>query len=357
MKNLFVAFLLAFSVVIANAQPKIQFKKTEHDYGQIKEDGGEAVTVFEFTNSGNAPLILSNVSASCGCTTPGWTREPVAPGKSGQIKVAYNPKGRPGSFRKTVTVNSNAAEPTVMLSISGNVAQREKTVEDNYPRVMGNLRFKTNYISFGDVTSNEVKAGEVEFINNSTSKAKITVHRTPAHLKVRFEPAEIEPGKEGKMIVDFDAPKKGGYGYISDRIYLAIDGEANSAFSIGTSATIKEDFTKLTPEQIASAPVVKFDTNVFDFGNIKEGESSTFNFKMSNTGKSDLLIRDIKTTCGCTTAKNPGVVKPGETVDLTAVFNSRGKRGRQNKSISIITNDPNNSTVVLRMIGNVEAKQ
>ncbi len=97
----------------------IIFDKLEHDYGTITK-GGDGLSQFTFTNRGNAPLLLSNVRASCGCTVPEWPREPVAPGQKGVIKVKYN-TNIVGSFNKTITVNSNALNSVVQLRIKGQV--------------------------------------------------------------------------------------------------------------------------------------------------------------------------------------------------------------------------------------------
>lgn len=100
--------------------PKITFNEKVHRYGVIQK-GGDGNCEFVFTNEGNEPLILSNVRASCGCTTPTWTKEPVMPGKSGIIKVRYNTNSI-GNFSKTVTVQSNAVnEPRITLTIKGEV--------------------------------------------------------------------------------------------------------------------------------------------------------------------------------------------------------------------------------------------
>ncbi|MFM7913477.1 MAG: DUF1573 domain-containing protein, partial [Bacteroidota bacterium] len=99
-------------------KPAFKFKAETHDFGKIKE-GVQATHEFEFTNTGKGPLIISNVAASCGCTTPDWTREPIPPGKTGKIKAIYNSQGRPGQFTKQVTVTSNASEATKVLTLSG----------------------------------------------------------------------------------------------------------------------------------------------------------------------------------------------------------------------------------------------
>ena len=105
--------------------PKINFTEIEHNYGTIQK-GGDGNCEFTFTNDGNEPLILSNVKASCGCTTPSWTKEPVMPGKTGTIKVRYN-TNNVGGFNKTITVTSNAINsPRVVLKIKGNVTQPQQ---------------------------------------------------------------------------------------------------------------------------------------------------------------------------------------------------------------------------------------
>jgi len=138
MKTLF-SFLMTMALAIpvfaqteTKPQPVLNFKSENHDFGKIKE-GVQATHEFEFVNTGKSALIISNVAASCGCTTPDWTREPIAPGKTGKIKAVYNSQGRPGQFTKQVTVTSNASEPTKVLTISGLVEKEEPGVPESKP--------------------------------------------------------------------------------------------------------------------------------------------------------------------------------------------------------------------------------
>ena len=353
MKYVIALFLIVSTSLYLTAQPNIEFGKKVHDYGNISEEDGLAETVFEFQNTGDAPLILNNVKASCGCTTPEWTKDPIAPGKTGSIKVPYNTKNRTGSFSKNITVYSNTQPSVNVLNIKGQVSPREKTVEELFPRVMGPLRFKSNYLALGNVYNHEVKDGEFNFINSSAEPAKIGVHRAPDFISVSFEPEVVQPGKEGVIKIKYDASKKGSYGYASDRIYLSINGEKNNTYSASISLQINEDFSKLSEEDLANAPVAVFDNKTFEFGNITQGEKATHSFKLTNRGKSDLLIRNVKTSCGCTAVQHENVVKPSQTIDLKIEFNSRGKSSRQNKSITVTTNDPKNPTTVLRIMGTV----
>ena len=108
-----------------DGEPKIEFEKTEHDYGTIPQ-GGDGTTKFVFKNTGDAPLILSNVRSSCGCTVPKWPKDPISPGESAAIDVKYDTR-RPGNFSKTITVYSNTAESPIYLRIKGFVEVPEAT--------------------------------------------------------------------------------------------------------------------------------------------------------------------------------------------------------------------------------------
>jgi hypothetical protein len=137
MKNIFLAlaFLVALTTVaqdkvVAPSEksevngPVMSFKTAVLDYGKIehKSDGNRA---FVLTNTGNAPLIISNAKGSCGCTVPTWSRDPLAPGQSTEIGVKYDTK-RIGKFTKTITLTTNSTEKTKILTIKGDV---QKPVE------------------------------------------------------------------------------------------------------------------------------------------------------------------------------------------------------------------------------------
>ncbi len=106
--------------VIETTKPVMAFPSESHDFGEVPE--GEKYThEFTFTNNGKEPLIISNVKASCGCTTPEWPKEPIMPGETSAITAVYNSKGRPGPFNKSITITSNAYKPTKRLFIKGKV--------------------------------------------------------------------------------------------------------------------------------------------------------------------------------------------------------------------------------------------
>lgn len=120
-KLLFVLFLLTVSGGLAMAQKAdIKFDKTTHNFGTFSVKEPVQKCVFTFTNVGDAPLIINQAVASCGCTVPTYTKKPVAPGQTGTISVSYNGKGAfPGHFKKTVTVRTNGKTEMIRLYIEG----------------------------------------------------------------------------------------------------------------------------------------------------------------------------------------------------------------------------------------------
>jgi len=136
MKKLLILPLLFIGAISMNANAqtevskdtgaKIEFVKEVHDYGKLKY-AGDPFCTFDFKNTGNEPLIISNAKGSCGCTVPTWPKEPIAPGATGTIKVKYDTK-RPGPINKSVTITSNAINtPTKVLRIKGEVGQAPKS--------------------------------------------------------------------------------------------------------------------------------------------------------------------------------------------------------------------------------------
>jgi hypothetical protein len=126
-----VLIIFSFTILAVNAQPgkktitleadgqaMIKFETTTHDFGKIIE-GTLAVYEFTFTNTGKAPLLLSDVKPPCSCTTPEWPKEAILPGKSAKIKVTFDSKGKPGTFNKTIMVKHNGESGTDYITIKG----------------------------------------------------------------------------------------------------------------------------------------------------------------------------------------------------------------------------------------------
>ncbi len=358
---LFLAFLAAGLTALKAQQvgPNISWTEPTYNFGSVPEAGGKVSHKFEFTNTGNEALVITNVRPSCGCTTSDYTKEPIAPGAKGYVLASFDPNHRVGNQSKSITVTTNGNPPTSTLRFTVNVTPKPRTVEDDYPRTMGDLRLKTNHLALMKVNSNEVKEGEVEVINTTDHDISLSFRNVPSHIQIKAVPEVLKPQMKGVINVKYDAAKKNDFGFVMDRVTVAVNGNTNqNRNSLSISASIEEDFSKLTDEQRANAPHIDFPDKTFNFGTIEQGETVEHVFDFKNTGKSDLIIRKTKTSCGCTVV-NPSkeVVKPGESAQLKIRFNSAGKSNRQNKSITVITNDPTESETILRITGLVNLPQ
>jgi hypothetical protein len=359
MKNL-VSILILLSLVgtinAQNAKPSLQFEKKIHDFGSVKENGGVVAYTFEFTNNGAQPLVIHNVRASCGCTTPEWTRTPIQPGAKGTLKATFDPRNRPGNFNKSITVTSNAENASEILRIIGRVEEKPRTVADNYPRDLGDIRMKSSHLSFTRVEPNTKKEATLGIVNVSDKPATVTFSRVPAHITIAAKPATLAPGAEGQIVATYDASKVTDWGFVTDQVYIAVNGEQPKDSRLSVSATIEEDYSSYTPEQLATAPDIQFRETSFDFGEVKQGEKVEHTFRVSNEGKSPLVLRKVRTSCGCTASKpDKEVIQPGESANIPVSFNTRGRNGRQNQSITVYSNDPKKSTMLLRISATVVA--
>ena len=128
MKRIFSVILFALLTVAQmsaqEAQADIKFDKTVHNFGKFTENSPVQTSIFSFTNTGTAPLIINNAVASCGCTVPSYSKAPIKPGEKGTVKVTYNGKGKfPGHFKKTITLRTNAKMDMYRLYVEGDMEE------------------------------------------------------------------------------------------------------------------------------------------------------------------------------------------------------------------------------------------
>ena len=353
-----ITLLIVACGLALNAQqktPSASFTTMVHDFGQIKETDGMASYKFEFTNTGATPLILKNVQASCGCTTPNWPKEPILPGTKSIITVTYNPQNRPGHFEKQITVTSNGEPESLVLRIMGEVIPKPLSIEDTYPASFGGLRMKTTQISINNVEPNKKATQTSEVFNNTNKPMSIKFINLPGYIAIRSIPEVIQPMNKAVIEITYDAAIKNDWGLVWDNVKFQINGKDSSAYNISISTNIREDFGKLTQEQKQSSPVIDVENPIFEFGTIKPGEKVQHEFTFKNAGKSNLVIHKVQTTCGCTVANMKSqLIKPGETSSISVSFDSNGKSGVQDKGITVISNDPSNSSIMLHIKGTIQ---
>jgi hypothetical protein len=357
MKKIFlISTFLVFGISLLG-QPVMKLSTTEHDYGKFREEAGQQTFDIAVTNAGNTPLVIQNIVASCGCTTPEWTKQPIPAGGKGKITAIYDPRDRPGPFNKTLAVYTNSKPEVVVLTIKGEVIPREKTVEELFTFLVGSVRFESNHLAFTNVRKTEKKIRVMPVINNSATPAKIEFDQLPAHLTVKATPETLKPGQKGIIEGTYDATKNNSWGNVSDMVKVKINGVVLENVYYYVSANLVEDFSSLSKEDILNAPVFKLESSNIDLGKMEGSSTKEVEFKFTNAGKNDLVIRNVRSTCGCTAVQQgtQGVgIKPGQSSSIKAVFSSGGYNGRVTKAIYVYTNDPKNSEVVLMLNADVQ---
>jgi hypothetical protein len=342
------AFLFACvtSSFICQAQlvEPILFNEKIHDFGTVPEQAGTADFEFSFTNKTTRSIKILSVNASCGCTTPDWSKDAIAPGATGFIKASFDPKGRPGYFNKTLSVTTDWDKTPLILQIKGTVVSGDGGKYTAFPNSSGGLSMKSVSCNMGKLFINRENEAVVYPIKN-TSKDTIRFSgvECPKYLKVQI-PKQLAPGQAFDVKVQLDTKLKGQYGFLSENFILKTNDPELQEKPVSVYATVEEYFPKLSQQEQAVAPVLSLSANVINFGRVRAGVQLDREVKIRNAGKKDLIIRFLQTNCTCLTAKiDKTVLKPGEETALKTSLNTTGRSGPQNKSISIYSTDPQNS--------------
>lgn len=335
------------------AQSQIKFEKTTHDFGTLKEEQGKATAKFVFVNVGKDDLKIVNVRTSCGCTASDYSKNIVKPGEKGFVSAIYHTAHRPGAFRKSITVTVNDPDhPNVVLFIKGVVTPKAKTKADLYPTSIGNLKLMSNHLAFNQMKLSEIRTDSMKVYNNWGHPMDISFVNLPSHIKVKMIPSSLPAKTEGYIVVTYDATKKNDFGLVYDRIALRTNDAQQSMKTLTISAILSEDFSGMSEKQIKKAPKIVVNQSTYDFGKVKSGTVLKFSFTVNNEGKQELIIRKVKASCGCTATQPEAThIKKGKSTEINVEFNTRGRRGRQHKTITVITNDPVNPQIILNVQG------
>jgi hypothetical protein len=343
MKNsLFFLFLVTVSLSAQQAEPLL-FREKIHDFGQLSEKDGNANYEFTFVNNAGRPVKILSVQASCGCTTPDWSKEPVAQGKSGYVKVSFDPIGKPGFFNKTLTITTDLGGNPIVLQIKGQVINTMKKIESAFNVTNGKLRLKVSSFNLGRIFINKEPAfSEFEIYNQSDSAIQLMETLAPFYLKVEA-PTSIPPKEKIKVRIAYDAASKNQYGFVSDNIeFITNDGELpRKSFSV--YGTIEEYFPAMTSDDLIKAPALSLEYTSIDLGRTNSTNTLSAAIKLKNTGKKELEIRALQSNCTCLSVANKKItIKGGEEVSVPVTFQSQGRKGTHQKAITIYLNDPRN---------------
>lgn len=349
---------LVFSLAAMSQKAVITFEKKNFDFGKVHEGDGKITTIFTFKNEGNAPLAVSRVQASCGCTTPTWSKEPIEPGKSGSVTVTYNPEGRPGVFTKTITVYSNAAEEQAVLIIKGEVIPKATAENNPYPVNMRGILAKNKVVQMNNIDKGKIQTRILEIKNATSIPVKPSIQNLPAYLTVSVTPTTLKPNEEGKVTFTFNSAKCTEWGPITNNVFLNFNDQKikTEDVKVIVVSNIIENFGSLTLDQKRKAPILEVHAKTVNLGSVKSNTKQIAKFKVSNKGQNVLEIRRIINSNKELTSRQSRLSIPnGKTAEISLELNTTGlSAGDYKKSVTIQTNDPDNSFLILVINWSVE---
>jgi hypothetical protein len=350
-------FLICGSTAYCQVSKPLQFREEIFDFGSIREQAGPVLHEFTFVNNSSRPIRILNVQASCGCTTPDWSKEPVEPGKSGFIQASFNPIGRPGYFNKSLTVTTDFDPNPLTLQIKGQVAVDGEVEKIQFQASNGNLKLKSGSFNMGRVyLKDEFMVRDFQVLNGGTKPLTFSgKYLSPAYIKIDIQPKTLQPGEKGNIKVSYNGKMKGKYGFQTDNVEIFTDDELNSTKSFSIYATLEDEFPQLSAEELAKAPRLRVQFSSLDFGKLKPNTASVREVQFYNTGKKELDIKSLQGNCTCITASAEKTsIEPGESAAITISLDPQDRKGSLQKALTIYSNDPQNPVQRITFSGYVE---
>ena len=354
-KRLFL--ILACILFITNnmqAQNDAQINSDEliYNFGSIEEADGLASHIFTIKNTGNGPLVITRITASCGCTQPEWTKAPIAPGKTGDVKVTYNPKGRPGPFYKTISIYSNGKKGSFSLGIKGNVIPKPTQPVIIYPYAISDLKLDKKNVLFNSIREEETQGEKINIINEGKTSLTIHMGKAPHYLTVNAPTTPIAPGEIAEITLLMDAKEAKRKGRVTCDIPVIIKsiGQKEKEDKLHVAANIIDNFSKLSASDKGKAPVAQLSGTLLDFGKLPSkgsfipliGGKVTGSIDITNSGKSPLIVYSFTSDDErIDISGGKREIKPGATATFKVTLRPKEIKTKLEALINVVCNDPN----------------
>ena len=344
-------FILSYGVLSA----QINFFENFHDFGEIAEDGGEKWFEFRFRNTSTNPIVIVSARSSCGCTKAEYSRKPIMPDSIGSIKAIFNPMNYPGAFARKITIVTSEGVVEKPLLVTGVVIPRKKSLEEEYPIIMGGgVRATANALSFGYVEHGKVSQSTFDIVNTSKRRVKIEIENPYPELEFYY-PEHIAPDE--RVAINFGcmlAENSTVYGSLSYTVQLIVDGEKGQyPFIInGLAIDSREENANNRSQMIAiSEKSVKF-------GAVKCARAYIYkSLEVRNEGNRAITVRKIELESSGFKARLEGdsTIAPGEKREVVIELDpSRLPFGAVVERLRIVSNDPVMPVVTVRVTAIVE---
>ena len=336
-------YALAATALTAVAQPRFTSNTETYDFGQI--EWKHPVTVqYSITNTGDRPLVLTEVEPDCACSVAQWTKTPIAPGAKGTVNVTFDAEAL-GHFNKSVAIYCNAQPHLVYLKFNGEVVREIKDFTKTHPYLIGQIRIDKNEIDFPDTHRGEKPVIRIGVVNLSDRSYEPVLMHLPPYLKMEAEPKVLLKGKKGTIKLTLDASQLQDFGLTQTSVYLSrFSGDKVSEDNeIPVSAILLPDFSRMTEKDSLNAPSIHIsETNIdLSIPLIKKNKVS-HDILIANAGKTPLVISKLQvfnSSVGVRLKKT--VIPPDGMTKLKVTIHKRDVGNKKHHlRILMITNDP-----------------
>ena len=343
--------LSALLALPASAQ-KITTQHEVVDCGQVKFR--HPVTAeFVMKNEGNKPLVIHNMLKSCGCTEVEYPKKSIAAGESFVVKAVYDAK-QMGTFNKQVCLYTNVADEPFILSMRGRVVSNVVDFAGPYNEMLGEIKSDVQEVEFDDVNRGDRPVQRIHIFNPTDQMMEPVVMHLPNYLQAQVSPSKVAPRHSAVVTLVLDSKKLRDLGLKQTSIYLGERPGDKIApeKEIVVSSVLLPAFDNMTAAKKALAPKAELSTTNLDLGSFGNRKKLKGEVLITNKGKSKLEIRSMQMfTMGLQVQLKKSKIEPGETVKMkvTAVKADLKKSRAKNPRILMITNDPDNAKVVVKI--------
>ncbi len=341
----------------------IRFDRKVHDFGDVLIAEGPVSCIFTFTNIGKAPLVIHNVISSCGCTTPEWTREPVKPGATGTIQATFSNDQGPYPFDKTLTVyvgvGSSSLDRPVLLRLRGVSHEQKKDLDELFTTHIGNLGLRKTEVSIGYIDQGVVKSDQMQVANLSKGELTVATASVTPGLTVTVTPNPIPARSMARLTYTVNPAEMGrtAWGRQQYDVTFRLNGRDYSD-KLSVSGVIKDNFEKLSKEDIERAGIPVVDRSYFEFGEVKKGATVNATYSIRNKGKNPLTIHHIdgRGNAAEIQTKLPLTIKPGGKAEVKIKLDTAALdyQGEVIEVLTVITDAPSKPILNLFITGNVK---
>lgn len=343
--------LLALSVWTVQAQ-EITTENEIIDCGQVVFKN-PVTAEFEVKNSGGRALVISDVRTSCGCTTVDYPKNSIAPGEKFVVKATYDAK-QMGHFNKQIGIYSNSSAKPMMLSIRGVVVKEVVDFAGQYSYRLGGLMVDINDIEFDNVNRGDRPTQKIHIKNVGSVTAQPVVMHLPDYLKAEISPSRIAPGHSGTIKIILDSYRLRDLGLTQTSVYLGsfLGDKVTPEKEISVSTVLLPGFENMTDAVKMYAPKMRLSAGSLELGSFNGKARKKGTIEITNEGRSTLKINRLQMfTTGLEVSLNKTKIQPGEKAKLkvTAVA-ARLKKARSKPRVLMITNDPENTKVVINIL-------